>query len=317
LAATLVLIAMVTCRHAAKADDIDDYVQVQLGRRQIPGLSLAVVQDGKVLKAQGYGLANIETHSPVTPETVFKIGSMSKQFVAAAIMLLIEEGQLRLDDRIDSHLEGLPAAWHDISVRHLMSHTSGLVRDEPHFDPFQSTSNADVIRSTFSSPLAFRPGEKWSYSNINYYVLAEIVTHLSGTPWHEFVATHIFVPLQMTGTRMCSMSDIVSDRADGYTQSAAGVKNAEIWLAVRPSGPFSRRSLILPSGTPPCGTTRYCQKRVAPKCGLRLGWRTVRNADTGLAGLLTLNKAGGGYATTAGFLDSRPTSNAIWTIASL
>ena len=158
-AATLLLIAMGTCSHAAKADDIDEYVQVQLGRRQIPGLSLAVVQDGKVLKAQGYGLANIETHSPVTPDTVFKIGSMSKQFIAAAIMLLIEEGRLRLDDRIDSHLEGLPAAWHDVTVRHLMSHTSGLVRDEPHFDPFQSPSNADVIRSTFSSPLAFRPGE--------------------------------------------------------------------------------------------------------------------------------------------------------------
>ncbi len=166
------------------ADDlVDDYVKVQMQRRHIAGLSLAVVKNGKILKAKGYGLANVETSTPATAETVYKIASISKQFLATGIMLLVQDGKLGLDDKVSKYLDGTPAKWKDITIRHLFAHTSGLVRDPPGFDPFKARPDAEVIRSAYSTKLDFVAGNKWDYSNLGYYMLAEIIHKASGKPW--------------------------------------------------------------------------------------------------------------------------------------
>ena len=111
---------------AAQADPVDDYVEGQMKAFKLPGLALAVVKDGHVIKARGYGLANVARKTPVTPDTVLKIGSVSKQFIATGIMLLVRDGRLNLDDPISRHLDGTPPSWSGITVRHLLTHTAGV-----------------------------------------------------------------------------------------------------------------------------------------------------------------------------------------------
>jgi CubicO group peptidase (beta-lactamase class C family) len=223
---------------AAHADRIDDYIAAQMRWENIPGLSLAVVKDGKIVKARGYGLANVETNTPATPETVYKIGSVSKQFLAAGVMLLVEQGKLNLDDRVGKYLDGTPETWNDITIRRLLTHTSGIVREAPDFDPLKMQPDLEVIKSSYKLPLRFAPGVRWAYSNVNYYCLAEIIHRVTGKPWSQFITENIFTPAGMSATRTTSNTDIVPHRASGYTSTQSGLTNAEIWLALRPSGAF-------------------------------------------------------------------------------
>jgi CubicO group peptidase (beta-lactamase class C family) len=231
-------VLLVTAPLGARADRLDDYVRARMRWERIPGLSLAVVKDGKLVRAKGYGTANVETNSPATPRTVYRIGSVSKQFVAAGILLLVQDGKLALDDPIGKFLDGVPAAWKGITVRRLLTHTSGLVRDPPGWDPFKVQPDEEMIRSAFPLPLAFTPGERWAYSNTGYYVLAEIIRRVSGRPWSAFLAERLFAPAGMAATRTITTTGIVPERASGYARTATGVENAENWLAVRPSGAF-------------------------------------------------------------------------------
>jgi D-alanyl-D-alanine carboxypeptidase len=222
----------------AHADKVDDYINAQMLRRHIPGLSLAVVRDGKIIKVKGYGLANVETNSPATPETVYKIASISKQFLAAGIMLLVEEGKIGLDDKVSKYLDGTPETWREITIRHMLTHTSGLDDDPPGYDPFKVQADADVIRSAYPMKLLFSPGEDWSYSNVDYFALAEIIHKASGKPWSEFLTESIFAPAGMLSTRTTTTTDIVPQRASGYNWDKGRLENAENWVAVRPSGAF-------------------------------------------------------------------------------
>jgi D-alanyl-D-alanine carboxypeptidase len=153
-------------------------------KRQIPGLSLAVIKDGKLIKAEGYGLANVETKTPATPQTVYKIASISKPFLAAGIVLLVQDGKIRLDDKLSQYLDNSPGSWKDITIRHLLTHTAGLVEDPPGFEPFKAQPDAEVIKKAHSRALLFAPGERWSYSNLGYFILGEILTR-SGKLWNE------------------------------------------------------------------------------------------------------------------------------------
>ena len=130
----LALVMLLALTVAARADKVDEYVKAEMKKQHIPGVSIAVVKDGKVIKAEGYGLANVELNVPARADTVYKIGSVSKQFIASGIMLLAEDQKLSLDDRISKYLEGTPDTWKDIPIRHLLTHTSGIVREAPGFD---------------------------------------------------------------------------------------------------------------------------------------------------------------------------------------
>jgi len=222
---------------AARADRVDDYINRQLQRRHIPGLSLAVIENGKIVKAKGYGLANLETKTPATADTVYKIGSVSKQFIAAGIMLLVQDGKLSVDDRIGKFLP-VPTAWADITVRNLLTHTSGFVEDPPGFEPFATQTEAEILTLAATKPLLSPPGEKCSYSNLGYFALAEIIFQVSGKPWGTFLTDRVFRPTGMVATRTTTTTELVPGRANGYTTKDERVVNAENWVAVRPSGAF-------------------------------------------------------------------------------
>jgi CubicO group peptidase (beta-lactamase class C family) len=222
----------------AQSIAVDQWVKTEMQKQNIPGLSLAVVKEGKVIKAQGYGLANVEHNIAATADSVYKIGSVSKQFLATGIMLLYDEGKLSLDDKISKYLEGTPETWKDITLRHLLTHTSGIVREAPGFDPFKVQADADVIKTAYNQPLRFAPGEKWEYCNVGYFSLAEIIHKVSGKPWAEFMTERFFAPLGMTATRTTTETDIVMNRADGYVWKDNKFSNAQSFFALRPSGAF-------------------------------------------------------------------------------
>jgi D-alanyl-D-alanine carboxypeptidase len=221
---------------AAHADPTDDFVRAQMKRQNIPGLAVAVIKDGTVVKAEGYGVADIRTKTAATPETVFKIASVSKQFVAAGIMLLVQDGRITVDDPVTRHVSDAPTSWSGISIRHLLTHTSGLVREPPAFDPTRQQSLTELIRSAYGQPLLFAPGEQWGYSNLGYNLLAEIIGRASGIPWTQFIADRIFKPAGMLATRTTT-TEPVPDRARGYTDNDR-LADAPDWPAVRPGGAF-------------------------------------------------------------------------------
>jgi len=210
----------------------------QMQRQHIPGVSLAVLKDGKPVKLKGYGVVNLELGSPATPESVYKIGSLSKQFIAAGIMLLNKEGRVALEDSIRKYLEDVPEAWQAITLRYALTHTGGLPRDAPGFNPFIAQNDADLIRTAYSLPLAFKPGEKWEYSNLGYYVLAEIIHRAAQKPWPQYLQERLFAPLGMNATRTTTNEDLVPHRASGYDWTDGKHRNGGIVVGVRPSGAF-------------------------------------------------------------------------------
>jgi CubicO group peptidase (beta-lactamase class C family) len=242
---SLLVVLLLLTTIPVRADQTDEYIQAEMKKQRIPGLSLAVIKEGKIIKAMGYGLANVELNLPASPESVYKIGSVSKQFIATGIMLLVQEGKLGLSDKVSQHLEGTPETWRDITLRHLLTHTSGLVREAPGFNPLKIQADADVIKTAYSMPLRFVPGEKWEYCNLGYFMLAEIIHKASGAGWGAYLNQRVFQPLGMNATRPTSVADIVPNRANGYAWKDSTLENAEIILALRPSGAFLSNVLDL------------------------------------------------------------------------
>ena len=234
----LALVLLLTATVAVRADKVDDYVKTEMQKQHIPGLSLAVIRDGKIIKAEGYGLANVELNVPARAETVYKIGSVSKQFIATGIMLLIQENRISLDDKISKFLERTPDTWKEITVRHLLTHTSGIIREAPGFDPLKIQNDADVIKTAYPLPLRFTPGEKFEYCNVGYFTLAEIIRKVTGKPWGDYLNERLFMPLGMNATRTTTNTDIVQNRANGYFWRDGKLENASIYFALRPSGAF-------------------------------------------------------------------------------
>jgi CubicO group peptidase (beta-lactamase class C family) len=221
----------------AQADPIDEFIAREMQRQRIPGLSLAVVQGGRIIKAAGYGLADRAQHIPATPETVYKIGSVGKQFVATAVMLLVQEHRLHLDDSITSYLTDAPETWRRITIRHLLTHTSGLPREAPGFDWEKAQPDVDVVRSAYALPLEFAPGEKWAYSNAGYFALAAAITRVTGRPWEAFVTERMLKPSGMTMTRPTNTTETLPHRAVGYKDHDK-LAVAPDFKVLRPSGGF-------------------------------------------------------------------------------
>lgn len=237
LCAIAVVVSLLTAP-MMRADDIDDYLKAQMRWERIPGLSIAVARDGQILRAGGYGFSNLETGAQAGADTVYKMGSLSKQFLAAGLLVLVQDGKVGLDDPVNKYLPDVPEAWNPITVRNLLTHTSGIARDSPAFDPLKSQSDDEVVRGVYSQPLQFSPGSRFAYSNINYYCVAEIIQKASGMPWPDFISSRIFAPAGLTSTRTTTPTDIVPHRANGYETSVGKVKNADVWIALRPSGAF-------------------------------------------------------------------------------
>lgn len=223
--------------NTARADQIDDIVNAQLERQHIPGVSVAVLKDGKVVKAKGYGLANVELGTPATADTVYQIGSVSKQFIAAGVLMLRKQGKLDLDDALVKFIDDVPEAWKPITLRQLMTHTSGLAR-EVAGNELKVQPDIDAIRAGYSLQMVGKPGEKQEYSNLGYFTLAEVITRAAGKPWSQYIDETIFAPLGMKATRTTTARDLVRNRSGGYVWADPVYTNAIEVPNVRPSGAF-------------------------------------------------------------------------------
>jgi CubicO group peptidase (beta-lactamase class C family) len=190
-----------------------------MNRQRVPGVALAVMKDGQLVKTRAYGFANVELNTPASTNTVFEIASITKPFTAQAVLLLVEDGKLSLEDLVAQFLDDPPDSWSKITVRQLLNHTSGLDRD-----PFPLTREAtgcdftsrEVLERAAKLPLLFDPGTRFSYSNIGYFLLGKIIERAGGRPYAAFLKARIFKPLGMVSSRVNDRSAIIPNRAAGY-----------------------------------------------------------------------------------------------------
>jgi CubicO group peptidase (beta-lactamase class C family) len=196
--------------------EIDTYLNTLVHIRSFSG-SVLIARNGEVLLSKGYGFADREQKSPNTPQTKFRLGSITKQFTAMAIIILEAQGKLDVQDQICSYLSKCPEAWETITIHHLLTHTSGI----PNFTGFGDYTRTiatpsppeETINRFKDKPLDFRPGESWSYSNSGYILLGQIIERVSSQSYEAFLQEHIFTPLQMTNTSYDHNQD---DLAVGY-----------------------------------------------------------------------------------------------------
>ncbi len=192
--------------------------------------SVLVAKGNEVLVDRGYGSADLEWNIANSPTTKFRLGSVTKQFTAACILLLQERGKLRVDDPVKKYMSNAPAAWDKITIYHLLTHTSGI----PNFTNFpdyreseaKATTPEKLVARFLNKPLDFAPGTKWSYSNSGYVLLGYLVEKISGKTYQQFVEQNIFTPLGMKDSGYDSNSAIILHRASGYSPSAHGPVNA-------------------------------------------------------------------------------------------
>ncbi len=231
LAAVLLLLALLAA--SASADLVDNYVRAELEKQRSPGASLLVMQGGKIVKAAGYGLADLERQVPVKPETIFQSGSVGKQFTALAVMMLVEDGKLALDERVRKYLPEAPATWEDITLRHLLSHTSGIEDYEETTDLNLRLDFTDdeLLKFAFGCKQEFAPGTRWAYSNTGYLLLGIIIKRVSGEFYGDLLQRRVFAPLGMGTARVIgSDADLVPNRAAGYRLLEGKIANQE-WVS--------------------------------------------------------------------------------------
>ena len=227
LPSPLLLALLLLGTNFAKADPVDDLLADQMQQHHVAGLGCMVIQNDRTIKTAYRGIANLEWNTPVAEDTVFEIGSVTKQFTAACILKLAEAGKLSLDDKISQYLPDTPPSWTNITLRHLMSHTSGI----PNYDSLDGfelrlhMTKAQFVHKIGAYPLVFQPGEKWKYCNSGYNLLAYIVENVSGTNYWDFLRAQVFQPLQMTRTTRRDPDRIIPHRADGYELAKGAAVN--------------------------------------------------------------------------------------------
>jgi len=222
----------------SQVDSTDLIVQKMMKEQKITGLSLAVIRNGKAVVNKGFGLANVEHNVPVTEKTVIRLGSVSKQFFTTAILKLMEDGKLSIEDPVHKFFPDAPETWKPIQLKHLMSHTSGLKREGPAYNNSVIQPDLVIIKSAYSLPLDFKTGEKYQYCNLAFFMIAEIITHVSGMPWQDYIREKLFIPAGMKNSGMTDFYPIIPNRASGYMHRKDVLVNADAMYAVRPSGGF-------------------------------------------------------------------------------
>jgi CubicO group peptidase (beta-lactamase class C family) len=210
-----------------------------------PGAAALVIKDGKVVLRKGYGMANVELGVPVGPEDVFELGSITKQFTAAAVLLLQERGKLQVEDEITKYLTDYPTHGETITIENLLTHTSGIPNytNLPEWIPrVREDMTLPVLIGLFKDkPLDFKPGTKWSYSNSGYIVLGALIEKVSGKTYEQFVEEEIFQKLGMSQSRYNHPEEVVPHRAAGYEGGGKELRNAK-YLSM--TQPYAAGSLI-------------------------------------------------------------------------
>ena len=208
---------------------IDDYIQATMAQYQIPGLSVAVVQESEPILVKGYGLANVEHSVPATKHTIYEIASVGKTFTATVTMMLVEEGVISLDEPIANYLDNPPQAWQSVTIKHILSHQSGIPSYTDAQNYWEITrldlSRAEILALVSDLPLKFKPGEFSAYDNTGYYLLGLILEKVTGQSYGDLLRGRIFAPLGMNATVMNHPRDIVPHRAAGYRISNGKLLN--------------------------------------------------------------------------------------------
>jgi CubicO group peptidase (beta-lactamase class C family) len=203
-------------------EQIDAAAKQEVNSGRVAGAAVAVLRNGKLVFTRGYGRANLELAAPVTPKTVFRIGSLTKQFTGAGVLLLAEQGKLKVDDKLSLYLPDFPRA-NEVTLRDLLDHTSGIhnFTEGPVIDKISATGATvkELVADIASqSPLYdFEPGKDWWYSNSNYALLGAVIEKVSGKTWGEFMKAEIFDKLGMADTAADNARDVVPGRASGYS----------------------------------------------------------------------------------------------------
>ncbi len=232
----LALLAAALVTTAARAQDtralvryVDSVATAAVAEHRTAGVSVAVVKNGRTVLAKGYGFADLENDVPATAETVFRIGSITKQFTSAAIMKLMEQGKLSLDDTLQKFLPNFPAQGNRVTVRHLLNHTSGIKSYTSLGPKWARGVRLDLAPDSLialfaNEPFDFKPGNAWSYDNSGYFLLGMIIEKLSGKTYGQYVQDELFTPLGLKSTIYCDQAPLIKHRAQGY--------------ALRPDGKF-------------------------------------------------------------------------------
>ncbi len=212
-----------------KSITIDDYIQAIMATNQIPGLSVAVVREGKPVLVKGYGLANLEHSVPASEKTVYEIASVGKTFTATATMMLVEKEVVSLNDAIADYLDNLPVAWQNVTIKHILSHQSGIP-NYTHAPNYWEITRLDLPKSEIlvlvtDLPLTFSPGELSAYDNTGYYLLGLMLEKVTKQSYGDLLRDRIFEPLGMNATLMNHPRDIVLHRAAGYRFIAGELVN--------------------------------------------------------------------------------------------
>lgn len=226
---SLIVFVLAASCFAQDVGRMDQIAQSYATNRKFMGTVL-VARDGQVLFSKGYGYANLEWKIPNTPDTKFRLGSVTKQFTAASILLLEERGKLSVTDPVKKYMPDAPAAWDKITIRHLLTHTSGIPNftgfaDYQKLEPFPATP-AELVARFRDKPLDFQPGEKWNYSNSGYVLLGYLIEKITGGTYEKFVTENIFRPLGMKDSGYDSNTAIIPHRADGYEATPNGFRHA-------------------------------------------------------------------------------------------
>jgi CubicO group peptidase (beta-lactamase class C family) len=234
-AATMTLAVVLAAALPSAAETPEDEADALLNgviKTNDPGLAVLVAQDGKTLFEKGYGLADRAHHIPVIPQTTFRIGSITKQFTASAILKLQEEGKLSVNDKLSKYIPDFPRG-DEVTLRHLLTHTSGIhsYTDEPDFlnRVTNATTSEAVIEEMKKYPYDFDPGAKWSYDNSGYMLLGHIVERVSGQNYGDFLRENFFQPLGMTNTGVYRAHPVPPHEALGYSLGTKGFKRALNW----------------------------------------------------------------------------------------
>ncbi|EEF62234.1 serine hydrolase domain-containing protein [Pedosphaera parvula] len=218
------LAVLLFCSQLVRADKVDGYVREQMKKGSIPGVAVTVIKDGKRVKTGLYGFSNLELKTSVTKDSVFEIGALTKQFTAAGILLLVQEGKVSLEAPISQYLTNTPAAWSSITVRHLLNHTSGIksFTDQPGFELSKHLTQQQFLENLAILPLEFRPGEQFKYGNTGFILLGYIIENVSGKSYWEFMNERLFAPLKMRTTTNREPATVMAGRANGYERSKSG-----------------------------------------------------------------------------------------------
>ncbi len=286
---------------------IDDYIQATMAENQIPGLSVAVVRSGEPVLVKGYGLANLEHCVPATEDTVYEIASVGKTFTATMTMMLVEEGVISLGDRITDFLDDLPQAWFPVTIKHILSHQSGI----PSYTDAQNywditrldLSKAEILALVKDLPLKFSPGEFSAYDNTGYYLLGMMLEKVTGKSYEDLLQERIFAPLQMNATVMNHPRNIVTHRAAGYrlpnnklvnkpyyspsvTYSAGGQLSSVVdmvkWEQALENATLLRQSTLDMMWTPHHPTRGHDWEKLRYVAGL--GWWVINYGDRRVVG---------------------------------